>query len=106
MRLTESVIRRIIKEEATRVMREGNPGDGSVSSNTMDPVGLVEKYMTDIEDLFKGGYDPDEAKDEASAMINDLCENLEESMHNWLHDYLSDHEMDRAEYESDRLEDR
>lgn len=102
MRLTESTIRRIIKEEAKRVIKESDADVG----NKMDPVGLVERYMTDIEDLFKGGYDPDDAKLEASDMIDDLCENLKDSMHSWLMDYVRDEEMSRAEYANDMEGDR
>jgi hypothetical protein len=99
MRLTESTIRRIIKEESKRALNEQ-------MLERMDPVGLVERYMTDIEGLFKGGYDPDDAKLEASDMIDDLCENLKDSMHNWLMDYVRDEEMSRAEYANDMEGDR
>jgi hypothetical protein len=80
MRITESMIRRIIKEEAKRVINESEADFG----NEMDPVGLVERYMIDIEDLFRGDYDRDAAMSEASGMIDDLCENLKYSMHDWL----------------------
>lgn len=124
MRLKESVIRRIIKEEAKRVIREaafpeeveavyGKPPpemedefSSSHSSNSMDPVGLVEKYMTDIEDLFRGGYDHEDSMSEAEGMIDDLCENLKDSMHIWLREYLMENEADRGEYERDMAEDR
>lgn len=102
MRITESMIRRIIKEEAKRVIKESDADVG----NRMDPVGLVERYMTDIEDLFVGGYDHDDAMSEASGMIDDLCENLKDSMHDWLMDYLKDKEAGRAEYDRDMEEDR
>ena len=120
MRLNESTIRRIIKEEAKRVMREGSfpeevetvygkepPSEQhDEPSSKMDPTGLVEKYMIDIEDLFVGGYDPDDAMSEAESMIDDLCEELKDSMHMWLRSYLREEQLDRAEYERDRLEDR
>jgi len=54
MRLTESAIRRIIKEEAKRVIKESDEYVG----NMKDPVDLVKKYMINIEDLFKGDFDP------------------------------------------------
>ena len=128
MRISESMIRRIINEETKRVLREGSfpeeieavygeepPSEmedefsssrSHVASNSMDPTGLVEKYMTDIEDLFKGGYDHDDSMDEAESMIDDLCENLKDSMHIWLREYLMENEMDRGEYERDMAEDR
>ena len=120
MRLNESTIRRIIKEEAKRVMREGSfpeeveavygkepPSEQhDEPSSKMDPTGLVEKYMIDIEDLFVGGYDPDDAMSEAESMIDDLCEELKDSMHMWLREYLMDNEMDRAEYANDMEDDR
>ena len=102
MRITESTIRRIIKQEAKRVIRESDEDVG----NKMDPVGLVEKYMTDIEDLFKGGYDHDDAMDEANDMIEDLCFNMNNAMQEWLMDYLKDNHADRAEYEMDAEYDR
>jgi hypothetical protein len=71
-----------------------------------DPVGFLEMHMTHIEDLFKGGYDHDEAMDEASDMIEDLCFDLNNVMHEWLMDYLKDNEMDRAEYANDMEDDR
>lgn len=124
MRLKESVIRRIIKEETKRVMREGafpeeveavygkpppemeDEFSSSHSSNSMDPTGLVEKYMTEIEDLFVGGYDPDDAMSEAEGMIDDLCEELKDSMHMWLRSYLREEQVTRGEYERDMEEDR
>ena len=123
MRLNESTIRRIIKEEAKRVMREGSfpeeveevegvYGEEPPSeqhdepSSKMDPTGLVEKYMTHIEDLFVGGYDPDDAMSEAEGMIDDLCEELKDSMHMWLRSYLREEQVARGEYERDMEEDR
>ena len=107
MRLTESTIRRIIKEEATRVLREG---DGSEPHDGMDPVGFLEMSMTHIEDLFKGGSDNEEAFEEAESMINDICFDMENVLRNWLYKHVKDEAegdaMDRAEYERDRLEDR
>ena len=102
MRLTESAIRRIIKEEATRVIKESEADVG----NKMDPVGLVEFYMIHIEDLFKGNRDHDDAMDEAEQMIEDLCFNMNETMHDWLMEYLKDNHADRAEYEMDAEYDR
>ena len=104
MKLTESTIRRIIKQEAKRVIREGE-GDSSMGG-PKDPVGFLEMHMTHIEDLFKGGYDHDDAMDEASGMIEDLCFDLNNVMHEWLMDYIKDEEMDRAEYENDMEYDR
>ena len=104
MKLTESAIRKIIKEEAKRVIREGE-GDSSDHSK-MDPVGFLEMNMTHIEDLFQGGYDHDDAMDEAEEMIEDLCFNMNEVLRNWLMDYLKDNEMDRAEYDNDMEDDR
>lgn len=131
MRISESAIRRIIKEEAKRVMREGAfpeeveavygkppPEDReeherfahetheSSSSHSMDPTGLLERYMTEIEDLFVGGYDHDDAMYEAEGMIDDLCEELKDSMHMWLRSYLAEEQIARGEYESDMEEDR
>jgi hypothetical protein len=124
MRLKESVIRKIIKEEAKRVMREaafpeeveavyGKPPpemedefSSSHSSSTMDPVGLVEKYMTHIEDLFVGGYDHEDSMSEAEGMIDDLCEELKDSMHIWLREHLMENEADRGEHDRDMAEDR
>lgn len=108
MRITESTIRRIINQEAKRVLREGEEERHSDSEtmNHNDPVGLVERYMTDIEDLFKGGYDHDDAMDEANDMIEDLCFNMNNAMQEWLMDYLKDNEQDRAEYEEDAEYDR
>jgi len=111
MRLKESTIRRIIKEEAKRVMREGAfpeeveavygeepPSEmRDESSSKMDPTGLVEMYMTHIEDLFVGGYDPDDAMSEAEDMIDDLCEELKDSMHMWLRSYLREEQAERDE---------
>ena len=108
MRLNESTIRRIIKEEAKRAMREGD-GDGprTVSAqDEMDPVGFLEMNMTHIEDLFKGGYDHDDAMDEAEGMISDVCFDMENVLRNWLMNYLKDDEMDRAEYANDMEDDR
>ena len=106
MKLTESTIRRIVKEEAKRVIREGHEEGGHSMGGPKDPTGLVEKYMTHIEDLFVGGYDPDDAMSEAEGMIDDLCEELKDSMHMWLREYLMDNEMDRAEYANDMEDDR
>jgi hypothetical protein len=106
MRLNESTIRRIIKEEAKRVIREGHEEGGHSMGGPKDPVGFLEMHMTHIEDLFKGGYDPDDAMDEASGMIDDLCFDLNNVMHEWLMDYLKDNEMDRAEYANDMEDDR
>lgn len=102
MRLTESAIRRIIKEEAKRVIKEGDEYVGYMK----DPVGLVERYMTHIEDLFQGDFDPEDAKIEASGLIDDLCENLKDSMHNWVMDTLHEAQAGRAEYDRDMEEDR
>jgi hypothetical protein len=106
MKLTESTIRRIIKQEAKRVIREGHEEGGHSMGGPKDPVGFLEMHMTHIEDLFKGGYDHDDAMDEASGMIEDLCFDLNNVMHEWLMDYLKDDEMDRAEYANDMEDDR
>jgi len=124
MSLSESKIRRIISEEAKRVLREGafpeeveavygkpppemeDEFSSFHSSNTMDPVGLVEKYMTNIEDLFVGGYDHEDSMSEAEGLIDDLCEELKDSMHMWLRSYLMENEADRGEHERDMAEDR
>ena len=120
MRIKESMIRRIIKEEAKRVLREGSfPEEIEAvygkepssemrddSSSKMDPPGLVEMYMTHIEDLFAGGDDPDDAMSEAEGMIDDLCEELKDSMHMWLRSHLGEEQSARGEYESDMAEDR
>ena len=103
MRLKESMIRRIIKEEAKRALNEN---ENEEMGGPKDPVGFLEMHMTHIEDLFKGGYDHDEAMDEASDMIEDLCFDLNNVMHEWLMDYLKDNEMDRAEYDNDMEDDR
>ena len=96
------MIRRIIKEEAKRVLNENE----DESSSKMDPAGLVEMYMTHIEDLFAGGSDPDDAMSEAEGMIDDLCEELKDSMHMWLRSYIREEQNARGEYESDMAEDR
>ena len=120
MRVKESMIRRIIKEEAKRVLREGSfpeeidavygkepPSEmRDESSSKMDPPGLVEMYMTHIEDLFADGDDPDDAMSEAEGMIDDLCEELKDSMHMWLRSHLGEEQSDSDEYESDMAEDR
>ena len=120
MRVKESMIRRIIKEEAKRVLREGSfpeeiesvygeepPSEmRDESSSKMDPTGLVEMYMTHIEDLFADGDDPDDAMSEAEGMIDDLCEELKDSMHMWLRSHLGEEQSDSDEYESDMAEDR
>jgi hypothetical protein len=109
MRLTESAIRRIINEEAKKVMREGE-GSGGHEHDEMDPVGFLEMSMTHIEDLFKGGYDPDDAHEEAESMIADICFDMENVLRNWLYKYLKDDveddAMDRAEFARDMEEDR
>jgi len=96
------MIRRIIKEETKRVIKE-NEAD---VEDKMDPTGLVEMYMTHIEDLFVGGYDPDDAMSEAERMIDDLCEELKDSMHMWLRSYLREEQAARGEYKRDMAEDR
>ena len=106
MRLKESTIRRIVKEEAKRVLKESHEEGGHSMGGPKDPVGFLEMHMTHIEDLFKGGYDHDDAMDEASGMIEDLCFDLNNVMHEWLMDYIKDEEMDRAEYEDDMEDDR
>ena len=120
MRISESMIRRIIKEEAMRAMSEGSfPEEIEAvygkepssemrdeSSSKMDPTGLVEMYMTHIEDLFADGDDPDDAMSEAEGMIDDLCEELKDSMHTWLRSYIREEQSARGEYESDMAEDR
>jgi hypothetical protein len=106
MRITESMIRRIIKEEAKRVIKEGHEEGGHSMGGPKDPVGFLEMHMTHIEDLFRGDYDRDEAMDEASGMIEDLCFDLNNVMHDWLEDYVKDEEQDRAEYDRDMEEDR
>lgn len=102
MKITESMIRRIIKEETKRVIKENE----EVGSDDTDFTGLIERYMTDIEDLFVGGYDHEDAMDEASGMIDDLCENIKDKMHEWLRVHLMDAESDRAEYQRDAEHDR
>ena len=107
MRLTESAIRRIIKQEAARVLRESDERHSDAETmNHHDPVGFLERHMTLIEDLFRGGYDHDRAMDEAEGIIEDLCFDMNEVMRNWLMDYLKDNEMDRAEYLNDLEDDR
>jgi len=49
---------------------------------------------------------PDDAKYEASGLIDDLYEDLRDSMHNWVMDTLNDAQMYRAEYDRDMEEDR
>ena len=99
MRITESMIRRIIKEEAKRAINEQ-------MGERMDPVTVLEMGMKHIEDVFRGGYDPEDARIEAEDMIDDICSKLKESLHDWLDDYIKDEEMDRAEYDRDMEEDR
>jgi len=120
MRISESMIRRIIKEEAQHAMSEGSfheeieavYGEEPSSemrddpSSKMDPTGLVEMYMTHIEDLFADGDDPHEAMSEAEGIIDDLCEELKDSMHMWLRSYLREEQGARGEYERDMAEDR
>lgn len=109
MKLTESAIRRIINEEAKRVLREGE-GFGDHAQDEMDPVGFLEMSMTHIEDLFKGGSDNEAAFEEAESMINDICFDMENVLRNWLYkhvkDDVEDDAMDRAEFARDMEEDR
>jgi len=93
MRLKESMIRRIIKEEASRALREAAFPPEAVFDRgvsppemddddlpEMDAEGIRERYMIDIRDLFRGGYDPDDAKSEAAEMIDDMCDHLRRHM--------------------------
>jgi hypothetical protein len=79
MGLSKSTIRRIIKEESKRVLEESYSESGP-----SDPVGILEMGMTHIEDLFGGRRDPDEIKDEASGLIEDICDHLKDSLHDWV----------------------
>ena len=101
MRLKESMIRRIIKEEATRVLREGAFPPEAVFDRgvsppemddddlpEMDAEGIRERYMIDIRDLFRGGYDPDDAKSEAAEMIDDMCDHLRRHMDEKTRSYI------------------
>ena len=99
MRITESMIRRIIKEEANRAINEQ-------MDERMDPVTVLEMGMTHIEDAVRGEDDPRAARIEAEGMIDDICSELKESLHDWLDDYIKDNEQDRAEYERDTEYDR
>lgn len=104
MRLTESMIRRIIRQETKRALNEG---DGMYTSESdRDPSAYVREKMDEIKQMFMGGYDPEEAKDDASAAINDLCDDLRDILHDWLDSYLKDEEQDRAEYDDDMEHDR
>jgi hypothetical protein len=106
MRLTESSIRRIINQEAKRVLRESDERHSdSETMNHHDPVGFLERHMTLIEDLFQGGYDHDRAMDEAEGIIEDLCFDLNNVMHDWLMDHLRGDEMDHDEPDADDMED-
>ena len=115
MKLTESAIRKIIKEEAKRALNENDMD----STAKRDPVyelrgymadleeymGVLDRYMLDIEDLFKGGYDHDNAMEEAEGMVADAIERmpkapqLEESFRDWLYDYLKETNQDEDEEE-------
>jgi hypothetical protein len=89
MRFTESMIRRIIKEEATRALREGAfPPKLDDDLPEMDAEGIRERYMIDIMDLFRGFFDPDSAKSEATEMIDDMCDHLRRHMNEKTEAYI------------------
>jgi hypothetical protein len=106
MRITESQLRKIVRQEAGRLVNrnlrenlEGDVVDG-------DPASFVKGKMKEIENLFVGGYDPDDAMSDAEMIIEDLCFDLNNMMHDWLMDYLKDEEMVRAEFANDLADDR
>ena len=116
MRINESMIRRIIKEEAKRALNEneneemGGPRDPvyelrGYMADLEEYMGVLDRYMLDIEDLFKGGYDHDNAMEEAEGMVADAIERmpkapqLEESFRDWLYDYLKETNQDEDEEE-------
>jgi hypothetical protein len=79
------MIRSIIKEETKRMIREGVDDAGM-----MDPVGLVEMYMTRIEDVIKSRRGSASGR-EVSELIEDLCAQLKDAMYDWTLDrYRSD----------------
>ena len=106
MRITESQLRKIVRQEAGRLVNRNlrENLDGAVPGG--DPASFVKEKMKEIEGLFVGGYDPDDAMSDAEMIIEDLCFDLNNMMHDWLMDYLKDDQAARAEYDRDMMDDR
>lgn len=120
MRFAESMIRRIIKEEATRVLCEGSfpeeieavygsppPEMDDDDIPELDAQGIVERYMIDIEYLMKNtSRDREDTMIEVEGMIEDMCESLKDYVYDWAQETYEGKQMDRAEHSRDVEEDR
>lgn len=132
MRISESKIRRIISQEAKRIMREGafpeeveavygkqppemedefssfgshsyeEEEDEEEDESSADPIGLVNDCMSEIMRSFQDGGD----MHDASSMINDLCENLRNKMHKWAEKRMHNYHTEHGEHLRDMAEDR
>ena len=106
MRITESQLRKIVRQEAGRLVNRNLRENLDDAAPAGDPASFVKGKMKEIENLFVGGYDPDDAMSEAEMIIEDLCFDLNNMMHDWLVDYLRDEEMVQAEFANDLADDR
>ena len=106
MRITEAHLRKIVRQEAGRLVNRNLRENLDDTAPAGDPASFVKGKMKEIENLFVGGYDPDDAMSEAEMIIEDLCFDLNNMMHEWLMDYLKDEEMVRAEFANDLADDR
>ena len=114
MRLNESAIRRIIKEEAKRALREGSfpeeieavygspPPEMDEDLPEMDFDSIVERYTIDIKDLLdRGAADPGSTSDEVMDMIDDMCAHLKRYVNDWAVGETEDLESDEEAEEDD-----
>lgn len=106
MRITESQLRQIVRQEAARLVNRNLRESMYTSASDKDPAAYVKEKMKEIENLFVGGYDPDDAMSDAEQIIEEVCFDLNEMLHSWLMDYLKDEEMAQAEFANDLADDR
>ena len=106
MRITESQLRKIVRQEAGRLVNRNLREGMYASASDSDPAAYVKEKMDEMKQLFMGGYDPDDAMDSAEAMIEEVCFDMNEILRSWLMDYLKDEEMVQAEFANDLADDR
>jgi hypothetical protein len=110
------MMRRIIKEEAKRALREGSfpeeieavygsppPEMDDDDIPELDFNGIMERYAIDIADMLsRGASRPARVKDEVMGMIDDMCEHLKSYVNDWAvgetEDLESDEDMEEEDY--------
>jgi len=114
MKITEKQLRKIIQEEASELALEAQGMEepeedlniGYEDPTGMDPIGMLEQCMSDVQDVLRSKADPDEAQEEAQVIIDGTLEDLREALLNWA---LSSHpqiQADKADYMADDIRDR